>query len=185
MSHSADTPLTPQSRGTGLRRILTDPKERSRFLKFCVVGASGAVVDFGILNFCVKVLHIPLWLGERPGKLLSISLSFILAVLNNFLWNRLWVYPETRKDPIRKQLGQFALVNLIGYVINVGITYTGDQWVLGPAGILATQVAAFVSWLNLIDHYTFSYNASKVIATGVVLFWNFFINRVWTFGHVE
>jgi putative flippase GtrA len=34
-------------------------------------------------------------------------------------------------------------------------------------------------------HFDLAYNAAKMIATGVVLFWNFFINRLWTFGHVD
>jgi putative flippase GtrA len=34
-------------------------------------------------------------------------------------------------------------------------------------------------------HFDLAYNGAKVIATGVVLFWNFFINRLWTFRHVE
>jgi putative flippase GtrA len=29
------------------------------------------------------------------------------------------------------------------------------------------------------------YNAAKVIATIVVLFWNFFVNRYWTYSDVE
>jgi len=28
------------------------------------------------------------------------------------------------------------------------------------------------------------YNAAKVLATGVVMFWNFFVNRFWTYNDV-
>ncbi len=72
--------------------ILSNHKERTRFLKFAVVGAVGAVFDFGIFN------------------LLS-------AVISNFLWNRYWTYPDSRSKPISHQLTQFVLVSLIGLAI--------------------------------------------------------------------
>ena len=28
------------------------------------------------------------------------------------------------------------------------------------------------------------YNAAKVVATAIVMFWNFIVNRVWTYGDV-
>jgi putative flippase GtrA len=34
-------------------------------------------------------------------------------------------------------------------------------------------------------HFDLAYNGAKVIATGVVLFWNFFVNRLWTFRDVD
>ena len=33
--------------------------------------------------------------------------------------------------------------------------------------------------------YKLGYNMAKAIATGVVLFWNFFVNRYWTYSDVD
>ncbi|MCE5258869.1 MAG: GtrA family protein [Chloroflexi bacterium] len=135
-----------------------NPKELKRFGKFAVVGTIGALVDFSILNFGIQVLLLPKWLAN--------TFSFFAAVLSNFIWNRFWTYPETRQMPLLPQLGQFLLVNLAGYGINQLVFLSLDHYVFSSWG----------SW---------SYNISKALAIGVVLFWNFFINRIWTYGKVK
>jgi putative flippase GtrA len=105
-------------------------------------------------------------------------------VISNFVWNRLWVYPETREDPLRKQFVQFAVVNVAGLVINTGIFYVSDRWFLGEVGLLAGPVSALARTIGM-AHFDLAYNGAKAIATGMVLFWNFFVNRLWTFRHVR
>ena len=151
-------------------------KEVIRFLKFAVVGTIGAVIDFGTLNLLVQFAAFP--------KVLANSCSFTAAVISNFIWNRLWVYPETRQDPLPRQFVQFFFVNVAGLVINTIIFYGADQWFLGEAGILAGPVSNLAQSVGM-PHFDFAYNTAKVLATAVVLFWNFFINRLWTFGHIE
>ena len=79
-------------------------KEITRFLKFCVVGTLGAVIDFGSLNLLI--------LSFGFSKILANTCSFSVAVISNFIWNRLWTFPEARDRPIVPQLGQFFLVNI-------------------------------------------------------------------------
>jgi putative flippase GtrA len=153
-----------------------DPKEIVRFLKFAVVGTVGAVIDFGTLNLLVQVVGMP--------KVVANVFSFTAAVISNFIWNRLWVYPETRGEPLTKQFVQFVVVNAAGLAINTGIFYGTDRWLLGELGLFAGPVGALAYAIGM-AHFDLAYNAAKMIATGVVLFWNFFINRLWTFGHVD
>lgn len=130
-------------------------KELVRFVKFALVGTLGTVVDFSILNLMHKVFT---W-----SLLASNSLSFTCAMLSNFTWNRLWTFPESRERSIRTQLPQFALVNLIGLGIN---------------NLVLVNLAA------LFSHFIpdpFDYNLAKAIAIIIVLFWNFGINRIWTY----
>lgn len=132
--------------------------EIRRFMKFAVVGVIGAVVDFSLLNLGIQVFHLAKWLAN--------TFSFSAAVLSNFTWNRLWTYPESRHMRFFPQLGQFLLVNLAGYGINQLVFLSLDHYV-------------FSSW------GTWGYNLSKAIAIGIVLFWNFFINRIWTYREVK
>jgi putative flippase GtrA len=134
------------------------PAELGRFLKFAVVGAIGAVVDFSLLNLGIQVFDLAKWLAN--------TFSFTAAVCSNFAWNRLWTYPESRAESPWRQLGQFFIVNLVGYGIN--------QAVFLP---LAHYV--FAGW------DIWGYNVSKAIAIGIVLFWNFGINRVWTYRAIR
>ena len=55
-----------------------------KFVKFCIVGFSGMVVDFGTTWLCKEKLG---W-----NKYLSNSLGFVLAATNNYIWNRLWTF---------------------------------------------------------------------------------------------
>ncbi len=154
----------------------TNQKDLIRFFKFSVVGALGAVIDFGLLNLLVQLAGFP--------KLLANTCSFIAAVISNFIWNRLWVYPETREDPLRKQFIQFFIVNLAELAINTVLFYGADRCLLGGSGLLAEPVGTLAFAIGM-AHFDLAYNGAKVIATGVVLFWNFFVNRLWTFRHVR
>jgi putative flippase GtrA len=133
----------------------SNSKEVRRFVKFSIVGAVGAIIDFALLNFLHGYLGWPL--------LLANTVSVCAAIVSNFTWNRLWTYPESRSRKKRKQLPQFTVVNLIGLLINNII-------VVGVDALLRPYVGE-----------PFSYNIAKAIAIGVVLFWNFGINRLWTY----
>ena len=154
----------------------TNRTEFIRFLKFCVVGTLGAVIDFGVLNLLVQLAGF--------SKVLANACCFTVAVISNFTWNRLWVYPETRGEPLRKQFLQFVVVNAAGLVINTAIFYAADRWFLGEAGLLAGPAGGLALSIGM-AHFDLAYNGAKVIATAVVLFWNFFVNRLWTFRHVK
>jgi len=145
----------------GLNRLgLTRrPQELVRFLKFATVGAIGMVVDLSILNLMHKAFGLPL--------LIANSISFSTAVVSNFTWNRLWTFPESRQRPIVSQLGQFALVNIIGLGINNAVLW-----------VVYHLITGFVP-------DPFDYNLAKITAIGVVLFWNYFVNRMWTYRGIK
>lgn len=147
-------------------------KELIRFLKFSVVGTLGAAIDFGTLNLLILVFGF--------SKVLANTCSFTVAVLSNFVWNRLWTFPEARNRPIAPQLIQFFLVNIGGLLLNQAIFLSLDAWVLGETGLLAAPMAAIAFHIGL-DHFELAYNLSKAVATIIVLFWNFGANRLWTF----
>jgi len=130
-------------------------KEFARFVKFAVVGLIGAVIDISVLNLMIQVFGWPL--------LWANTLSVSVAILSNFTWNRLWTFPESRSRRKREQLVQFTIVNVIGLGINNVI-------VVGLEAVLTHFIAA--PW---------DYNLAKLIAIGVVLFWNFGANRLWTY----
>jgi len=150
--------------------------ELIRFIKFCVVGTLGTLIDFGLLNLFYNLLGWP--------QVLSNILSTSAAVVNNYTWSRYWVYPETRHQQGGKKFVQFVLVSLIAVALNTTLLRVTDQWIVGERGILSTPVASLALWLST-PHSVLSSNLAKAFATGVVLFWNFFANRIWTFGDVD
>lgn len=149
--------------------VLTNPAERTRFLKFAVVGAIGAVIDFGVMNTLVNLAHTPFVVAG--------TISFICAVISNFTWNRFWTYPESRSKPLMGQLGQFAIVNAAGLLIRVPILNFGE-----PA--LSHLFAATLSIASKTQQFL-SHNITLAFAVGIVMLWNFFVNRYWTYNDID
>ena len=144
--------------GRVLTSLLARQREIVRFLKFATVGAFGALVDFGVLNLLILVFGF--------SKFWANTCSFSAAVVSNFIWNRLWTFPESRQERLIPQLIQFGLVSMGGLAINQAIFLGLDSLVFHVWG-------------------TLGYNIAKAIAILVVLFWNFGINRIWTYGRIR
>lgn len=154
-----------------LKSIVKNPRERERFLKFSVVGAFGALVDFSTFHLLMSLLGI--------SPVLSQVFSFTAAIISNFIWNRFWTYPDSRSKPLTYQLGTFFVVNIIGLGIRTPI-FSGLE---DPFRRLFLQVQFLPIGFVTVDRlgYTFALGVAVV----VVMFWNFFINRVWTYNDVE
>ena len=148
--------------------ILSNAKERTRFLKFAVVGAIGAVVDLGIFNLLIS--------GFNVVPLTAQAVSFSVAVVSNFIWNRLWTYPDARSKPLARQLVQFVVVSVIGLVIRTLIFDSLEQALIALAAV----------WVpNLLTPTVVGHNLALCIVIGIVMLWNFFINRFWTYNDVK
>jgi putative flippase GtrA len=144
--------------------LINDAEERRRFLRFCVVGASGTVVDFGVFNLLATLLKL--------SSTLSQAISFSLGVINNFTWNRLWTYPETRSNSVWKQFAQFGLINVVGLAIRTLLFSIIEKPLIRLAG-------------NLFPHFltptVIGHNATLACVILIVMLWNYFANRYWTF----
>jgi putative flippase GtrA len=154
-------------------------KEVERFLKFAVVGTIGAIVDFGVLNVLQATLLTPVGEFETLHVRLSTGFAFTAAVISNFIWNRYWTYPDSRSRPIRVQLGQFFVVNTAGLVFRllfVGALYQ-------PMGEAAFDFIGGNPSLEAMNQL--GTNLAQAIAVIIVLFWNFFVNRYWTYSDVD
>lgn len=130
-------------------------KEIQHISRFLAVGAVGTVLDFSLLTL-LKLAGLP--------TVLANSLSFIAGLLNNFTLNRLWTFNNGPQSNWRKQFAQFTLVSLFGLALN-NIIVLSLESVLG----------------NILGQPEWGYLPAKVIATGVVVFWNYFANQMWTF----
>ncbi|GIV84438.1 MAG: hypothetical protein KatS3mg052_1445 [Candidatus Roseilinea sp.] len=143
--------------------------EIKRFVKFAVVGAVGLVIDIGLLNVFERHLGMPV-----P---LAVALAFIIAATHNFIWNRLWVYPESRAQRKRRQMPVFLAVNAAGLLINELI------FLLFQAPITALVRLIPIPFFQA--HYRgIGLNVTKLVAAVVVMLWNFFVNRFVTFRNV-
>jgi putative flippase GtrA len=149
--------------------IAGSARERTRFLRFAVVGAIGSVVDFGVMNLLTRFAQMDL----VPAG----TISFAMAVLSNFLGNRHWTYPDSRSRPIIHQLGMFAAVNFAGIAIRTPILHFLEPPMLAALSKATSLTSRSAELL--------AKNLTLAVAIAIVMLWNFFANRYWTYGDVE
>jgi putative flippase GtrA len=148
----------------------TQLTDRQRFLRFAVVGVSGTVVDFSIFNILSVALGLPV--------ILSSVCSFLIAVINNFIWNRVWTYPESKALDLSGQLVKFSIVSVLGLLIRTPLFALIEK----SAITLSNNIIglSFPIKPDIIGH-----NVALAFVIVVVLFWNYFINRKWTYKDIK
>jgi putative flippase GtrA len=149
--------------------IITNRTEHKRFFKFALVGALGAVIDFGVMNL---LSHF-----TKMSLVYAGTISFTCAVISNFIWNRFWTYPESRSRTLLNQLGMFFLVNLAGVAIRIPTLHY-----LEPP-VLRFFEGIFHTSYNTAEFY--ANNLTLASAVGIVMIWNFFVNRYWTYNDID
>ncbi|HOE70382.1 MAG TPA: GtrA family protein [Brevefilum sp.] len=149
-------------------QLISNKQERIRFLKFSFVGVTGTIVDFGIMNLANLVFHLPLVWAQ--------AISFFAGVINNFLWNRYWTYPESRSQNVKRQLAKFFLINIVGILVRTPLI----SWL----NILILRLLERVDITLSVEIFILSQNLALTISIAVVLFWNFFANRLWTYRDI-
>ena len=176
---SAPTERTPERekqakesmRNSTLQMIhskVTTPEERKmemrRFVRFATVGAMGFVTQFILVNLLVQFGGV--------NETLANAIGFIAAVVQNFFLNRRWTFPESRSRDAGRQLVQFFIVSIVGFFLNMAV-FTTVHFLLEPM------------WMSMIANpriaHAVSYNVAMCVAVGVVFFWNFTANRMWTY----
>lgn len=123
-----------------------------QFIKFAIIGGMNTMLDLGILNLLIFIS------GIAAGVYYSIfkSISFSIAVTSSYFWNKYWTFQDFSR-PQLKEIMKFLFVNIIGFIMNVGIASIMVNVVGAPAGFSAEI------WANI----------GAVSATLVGLFWNF------------
>jgi dolichol-phosphate mannosyltransferase len=122
------------------------------FLKFCTVGGIGIFINLAIVYALVE------FGGLWPT--VSAAVSFFIVALNNFLWNKVWTFRDTRVDPrvVGTQLGKFLATSLVALFVNLVI--------------LSLLMEGLDVW----------YLLAQLFAIGVAVTVNFSLNSLWVFG---
>lgn len=119
------------------------------------------VIKFGIVGTIGAVVDLGLLnifhLKFGWSIYLATFWAFAVAVVMNYLLNNYWTYSRLGLAFQANKLMKFAAISTVG----LGVTE------------LIIDLLSVRSGLN--------YNLAKIIAIGLVFFWNFFANRAWTF----
>jgi putative flippase GtrA len=116
----------------------------TQLAKFCVVGASGYVVNLAVYTALLD--------GANLDYRLAATGSFVVAVANNYLWNRLWTFRHARGHFAFQGL-RFFTVALLAYVGNLAILVE-----LGAGQIVSQAIAiVLVTPANFIGNKLWSF----------------------------
>jgi putative flippase GtrA len=129
--------------GDALRR----PANWVQLAKFCLVGASGYVVNLAVF---AALLH-----GAGLHYVPAAVCSFLVAVTNNYMWNRLWTFRHERGH----------------------IAYQGLRFLL----VSTVALGANLAFLSILVALGMPKIPSQAIAIALVTPWNFVANKLWSF----
>jgi dolichol-phosphate mannosyltransferase len=106
---------------------------QAQFLRFCVVGASGYVV-----NICAFAIALALC----AQHLVAAACGFAVAMVTNFAWNRRWTFASDDRA-LARQAGRFFAVSVAACMVAATIL----ELLVGTAGFspLAAQPAAVIA----------------------------------------
>jgi dolichol-phosphate mannosyltransferase len=128
------------------------------FIRFCLVGLTGVVVDLGIFNLLRQVFEL--------GLTRSAFISAEVAIVNNFLWNDLWTFSDiSRRQPgVSQRLKRFFKFNL---VCTIGILLQL---------VIINTIYNFFSLNDTVKSLIRIDILAKLIAIVLVTLWNFWFN---------
>jgi putative flippase GtrA len=123
-----------------------------QFLRFCLVGGIGFVVDAGALTLLVDLAGMGLLWGR--------VVSYLIAATVTWFLHRHFTFPHGKKAPHGQQWARFVVVNGFGAGINYGIY-----------AVLVLNLAVFARWPAL----------AVAVGSAAALAFNFLASRRFVF----
>jgi putative flippase GtrA len=113
MDSSSASVAEPISRAR-VRAGLRKRRNWEQLAKFCIVGASGYVVNLAVFALLLEVAGLH-YISAAVG-------SFLVAVTNNYAWNRLWTF-RAQRGGVAYQGMRFLVVSTAALVANLGVLH--------------------------------------------------------------
>jgi dolichol-phosphate mannosyltransferase len=136
-------------------RLLAGKSRFAQFAKFCLVGASGVLVDMAVLHCLARELG---W-NVNLSKLCSAE----AAMLSNFVWNEIWTF---RGAAVEASGAWRLIIRLLKFqaICGAGI------------GLAIVLLSLFYRCLGI------NLYASNFLAILLVTLWNFWMNALFNWG---
>ena len=127
-------------------------------MKFGIVGVIAFIIDWGILNILVGAFHM--------HNVLAATISFIISLIFNYVASMKMVFKH-REDMARwMEIVIFVVGAVIGLFMNDAIIW------------ISTYGMNHDAYVSQSTEYLIRTNVGKLIATAVVMVWNF-LTRKW------
>ena len=118
-----------------------------KLIRFSIVGVLYTLFNWGIF-FILNAFGV--------YYIISNIIAYIIATINSYIWNSLWVFKYGQGLNINTSV-KFFILNLVGLTVNTTIMYI------------------------LVDILNFNKFIALVIASVLVVIMNYTINKLWVF----
>ena len=131
-----------------------------QFSKFFFIGGVSLLINWGVMLLTQRVIHMEVVfsIGDTQIKdyMIGAVLGFIVSAIANYFLNKKFTFNNKLKA-YGKQMTKFFMVSIIGLILNTAIT------------------------ILLVERVGVSPTIVTPLAAAIVLFWNYFGHRVFTF----
>jgi putative flippase GtrA len=132
-------------------RALSRPHNWVQLAKFSVVGATGYVINLAVYTALLR--------GAGFHYVAAATCSFLVAVTNNYIWNRLWTF-HAQRGHVGWQGLRFLIVALVAYAANLALL--SALIAFGMDKVLAQAIAVIlVTPLNFIGNKLWSFRVRR------------------------
>ena len=135
-----------------------------QIIKFGIVGVICFLIDFAITT-------IPTYFLGQNSVYITAVFGFVISCIVNYLLSVKYVFTDKKDMDKRKEFIVFVALSAIGLLINELIIY-----------LCQDVLYAKVSFLNALIPATLIVPISKIIATGVVMVYNFISRKIFLEG---
>jgi putative flippase GtrA len=105
-------------------------------------------------HYTTLIVLVQFW---RVDPVFASSFGFVVGAVINYILNYHFTFNSSKRH--REALTKFLIAATIGAGINGCIMYAG------------------------VENTNINYLVIQIFATGIVLLWNFIVNKLWTFAH--
>lgn len=130
-----------------VKAVSTIRKLYAEMIKFGVVGAVGVVADVSSSNL--------LWKFTGLGHTVASVGGTLVATVTAYIGNRYWVFRHRPADARRREMALFALISMVGLIIENSFVYVADH-TLGFHSIAAANIAKFIFGLPVAGVFRFT-----------------------------
>ena len=138
-------PATPRRR---VDAALRSRANWEQLVKFCVVGASGYAVNL--------VVYVLLLKGAGLHYMPAAIGSFLVAVTNNYVWNRRWTFRGQRGHVVFQWL-RFLVVSTLALGANLVVLYVLVEAGLSDAIVAQAIAIVLVTPVNFVGNKLWSF----------------------------
>ncbi len=135
-----------------VRVALSRKNNWQQLARFAVVGSGGYIVNISLYVLLLRVVGL--------HYLAAALLAFVVAVLNNYLWNRRWTFRAERAG-LASQGARFVVVSTTSGALNLVLL---DVLVSAGSGEIVAQVLSvlLVTPLNFVGNKLWAFRVSGV-----------------------